>query len=99
MRHLLWIFFLAGCTFLAFWIVVGPWFPKNPLVVFLIFLFFIVPNVGTVWMLYLSIRHENHPLPFVLGAFIPYAFLWYYFERVRRGKHKTRESLGATRNA
>jgi hypothetical protein len=38
-------------------------------------------------MMYMSIRYEKHPLPMVLlAAFIPFSFLWYYFERVRRGK-------------
>jgi len=38
-------------------------------------------------MMYMSIRYEKKPLPFVLLALlIPFTFLWYYFERVRPGK-------------
>ncbi len=37
-------------------------------------------------MLYMAIRYEKHPLPMVLLAFVPFAFFWYYFERVRPGK-------------
>ncbi len=42
-------------------------------------------------MLYIAVRHEKHPLKFILLAFIPYSFIWYYFECVRPGKHLTRE--------
>ncbi len=37
-------------------------------------------------MLYMAVRYEAQPLPMMFLAFVPYAFLWYYFERVRRGK-------------
>jgi len=36
-------------------------------------------------MLYMAIRYETQPLPMMFLAFVPYAFLWYYFERVRAG--------------
>jgi hypothetical protein len=42
--------------------------------------------VGAFWMMYMSIRHEKSPLPMVMLAFIPFTFLWYYFERFRAGK-------------
>ena len=45
-----------------------------------------IPPFGAFWMMYMSIRHEKSPLPMILLAFIPFTFLWYYFERVRRGK-------------
>jgi hypothetical protein len=37
-------------------------------------------------MLYRAIRYEKRPLPYVFLAFVPYAFLGYYFERVRGKK-------------
>ena len=43
-------------------------------------------------MMYMAIRHEKRPLPIILLAFLPYTFLWYYFERVKPQKHLPRES-------
>ena len=40
--------------------------------------------VATVWMSYQAIRYEKRPWIYVLLAFfVPYAFVWYYFSRVR----------------
>ena len=40
-----------------------------------------------IWMAYRAIRHEAKPLAYVLLAcFVPFAFVWYYVERVRPGK-------------
>lgn len=43
-----------------------------------------IAPIGTVWMWYQSIRYESRAWPYVLLAFfVPYAFVWYYFSRVR----------------
>jgi hypothetical protein len=39
--------------------------------------------LGGFWMIYRAIRDEKRPIPYVLLAFVPLAFLWYYVERVR----------------
>ncbi len=45
---------------------------------------FMVQLVCAVWMLYQAIRHESKPLRYaLLGFFVPFAWLWYYFERFR----------------
>jgi uncharacterized membrane protein YqjE len=93
MKTFLWFLFIALLSGFAIWVVVGPWFPKNPVIILALAAFFTIPNIGAIWMLYVSIRSEQHPLPFVALALIPYSFLWYYFERVRHGKHKSRTSL------
>ena len=90
MKILLWVLIGVAVTGLAFWMVVSPWFPKNPGIEFLVLVFFSMPAMGAFWMLYVAIRNKRHPLPIVLLAFLPYTFLWYYSERVRHGKHKTR---------
>ena len=77
-------FLVAG---LAFWAVMSSGVPQNPLLIFLVVGVFVIQPFGAFWMLYMSIRHEKHPLPMMLLAFIPYSFLWYYFERVRPAKH------------
>jgi len=87
MKMLLWIILGFIVTGLAFWIVTMPGTPRNPLFMLLVVAVFAAPSLGAFWMLYVSIRHEKQPLPMILLAFLPYSFLWYYFERVRPGKH------------
>jgi len=62
----------------------GPSPENHPAVLlFLIGLFGIAP-LGAFWMMYMSIRYEKKPfLLLLLASFIPFTFLWYYFERVR----------------
>jgi hypothetical protein len=91
MKIFLWVLLGFTVAGVAFYIVISPWFPRNPVTEFLAFVFFGAPSVGAFWMLYLVIRYERHPLPLILLAFLPYTFLWYYFERVRPRKHLTRE--------
>lgn len=45
--------------------------------------FFIGP-LGTIWMLYDSFRYERKPWPYAIVAFVPYVFIWHYFEHVRK---------------
>lgn len=95
MKILLWIAVGLLGTGVAFYIVTTSWFPRNSLSEFLLFLFFSIGPVGAFWMLYVAIRNEQNPLAMILLAFVPYSFLWYYSERVRPGKHKSR-TLSAT---
>ena len=46
-----WIFLGFLVTGLAFWIVVSPWTPKNPIIQTVLVAFFIAPSVGAFWML------------------------------------------------
>jgi hypothetical protein len=87
MKMFLWILLGLFVSGLAFWITITPGVPRNPLLTFLVVVVFAAPSFGAFWMLYVAIRHEKHPLPMMLLAFIPYTFLWYYFERVRPGKY------------
>jgi hypothetical protein len=86
LKSLAWVVLIASLSAFAFWVVVGPWFPRNPKVIFALVVFFAIPNLGTLWMLYTSVRHEQNPWPFVALSLIPYSFIWYYFERARPGK-------------
>ena len=90
MRRLLWIFLIGGLTVLAFWVVAGPWFPQNPVVIGAIGASFGLSALGGFWMLYMAVRYERQPVRFVALSLLPFAFIWYYVERVRVGKHKTR---------
>ena len=65
----------------------GPAPESHPAVMFALIVLFGIPPLGAFWMMYMSIRHEKNPLPLlVLAAFIPFTFVWYYFERIRKGK-------------
>jgi hypothetical protein len=45
-----------------------------------------VSHIGCLWMLYQAVRYEIRPVRFVLLAFLPFSFVWYYFERYSRRK-------------
>jgi len=95
MKTFLWILVSLSVTALAFWIVTGPWYPKTPSWLVLTSVFFALPSIGSVWMLWVAIRYEKHPLAIVLIAMLPYMFLWYYFERFRPRRITVRaERLG-----
>jgi hypothetical protein len=59
---------------------------SNPFMLWAFVALFVIPPLGAFWMMYMSVRYEKHPLRFVLLTFIPFTFLWYYFERVRPRK-------------
>jgi uncharacterized membrane protein len=74
---------LACVSAFAAWVVIGPWFPKGSLTIGLLTIFFLLGPVGALWMLYDCSIHEKPPLIYFVLAFVPYAFVWYYFDRVR----------------
>jgi hypothetical protein len=82
MKLLLWVVFGLAVAGLALWMVTTPGVPRNPILILLFVATFAVSPIGTFWMLYVVVRNEKHPLPMILLAFVPYASLWYYFERV-----------------
>jgi len=46
MKTVYWFLLSAILTGLAFWFVVSPWYPRNPIAVFLITAFFGAPSIG-----------------------------------------------------
>lgn len=86
MRLSLWVFFGLAVTGLLFWIVVAPGIPGKAVFAVLYAAVCTVMAVGVFWMIYFAIRNEKCPWPMILLAFVPYAFLWYYFEQVRLGR-------------
>jgi hypothetical protein len=84
MKTFIWILTIIGLCALALWIVMGPAVFEGKPVAILAGLFFLLPSLGVFWMLFVVVRHEPEPLPYVVLAFIPFVFLWYYFERYRR---------------
>ena len=59
---------------------------SSPAIQFAFVAVFAVPPFGAFWMMYVAIRYEKNPFPMILIALIPFTFVWFYFERVRRGK-------------
>jgi hypothetical protein len=49
-----------------------------------------VSQFGTYWMLYQAVRYEVRPFRFVLLAFVPFAFVWYYAERYAKRRAASR---------
>jgi len=86
MKTFLYILLVAGLCSLMAWVVFSRWFTRDPFLIFILIVLFVTPNLGTIWMLYVSVRFEKSPLPFALLAFVPYSFIWYYFQRVRPGR-------------
>lgn len=41
-------------------------------------------QILALWMLYQAIRYEIRPWRFILLSFLPFSFIWYYFERYSR---------------
>ena len=92
MKSLAWVVVAIVLDCVMAWIVFGPLFTKNPVALSMIVAIFLGANLGTIWMLYVSVRYEEHPLPFAMLAFVPYSFLWYYSHRVRSGRHLTKRA-------
>ncbi len=58
---------------------------------------FAIPPLGGFWMAYMAIRYQKRPFGMlILALCIPYAFVWYYFERVRPGKLERRRIMENT---
>lgn len=87
MKLFLWVFFGLAITGLLFWMLADPRIPGKPLFMALYAVVCMVMTVGVFWMMYFSIRHEKRPWRMILLAVVPYAFLWYYFERVKPRRH------------
>lgn len=82
MKKVFWPAFLALSTAFGYWAVFNPWFHQGIGAQLLIAYCGIQP-LGGFWMIYMSIRLEKRPVPYIMLAFVPYSFLWYYMERVR----------------
>jgi hypothetical protein len=80
---------LASLSIFSAWVVLGSWLPKSTVLLGSIVFFFICAPVGALWMLYDCSRQEKQALAYFILAFFPYAFVWYYFERVRPRRLRT----------
>jgi hypothetical protein len=76
-------------TFSALWIFFSSWSPTNTLELAAVIIFFGGHPLGGFWMIYRAIRYERRPVRYVVLAFVPLSFLWYYVERVRKSSTST----------
>lgn len=61
--------------------------PLTGLALPVLWILFSIPALGAFWMMYMAARYERDSFSLILLAvFIPFTFLWYYFERVRPRK-------------
>jgi hypothetical protein len=97
MKNVLWVLLIASLGIFCGWVVIGPWEPHDQAVIFLLMALFAAPNIGAIWMMYTAVRNEAQPFPIVALAFVPFSFLWYYFERYRTGKCFTRATARNSR--
>lgn len=68
----------------AGWVVLGSWAPKTTFGLSCLIAFFIFAPIGSLWMLYdCAVREKPPVLYYLMALFLPYAFVWYYFDRVR----------------
>ena len=86
LRHFFAFLFLTGTSIFAVWVVTGSWMPKTDLELGLVGAFFVCAPAGGLWMLYDCFRQRNTPFAYFLLSFVPYGFVFYYFERVRPRK-------------
>ena len=83
LHYVLAFLFLTSTTIFAGWVVLGSWLPTGPVATTLVGLFFLCGPLGALWMLLDCFRHKKTPSLYFLFAFVPYAFVIYYFGRVR----------------
>jgi hypothetical protein len=75
---------LPAVAALALWIVLSGWVPKTTVALTAVVAFFLIAPVGALWMVYDCAVREHPPFVYFLFAMVPYAFVWYYFVRVRQ---------------
>jgi hypothetical protein len=87
--HLLATVILFGATVFALNAVTGRWRPKTDFEVGATIVFFATAAIGNLWMFRDLAREKASPTYFLVGL-APYAFIWYYLDRVRMRNRQVR---------
>ena len=74
---------LAFSILLVLWAFNTQWTPRNDWEVLVLGIVCAVSPLGGLWVFYQAIRYEKDLLPYLLLGFLPFSFVWYYFERMR----------------
>ncbi len=80
--HLVATVILFGTTVFALNVVTGRWQPKTDFELAAVIVFFVAAALGNLWMLR-DLTREKASSTYFLVAIAPYAFVWYYLDRVR----------------
>ena len=83
MKRTAWTIFLLTTTAIETWPILPAMLGRD-LGIRVLIGYCVIATLGSLWMLYRCLHRERRPFPLALLAFIPYAFLWYYFEKVRQ---------------
>jgi hypothetical protein len=81
MKLAMWVLMGSSVIGVSFWLIIVT--QANPIPVSVFVLADAAATVGAIWMMESATREETHPGPVIWLAFLPFSFLWYYFERVR----------------
>jgi hypothetical protein len=74
---------LAAISLFAAWVILGSWMPQSGVEKVFPIAFFLGGPLGACWLLYDCFSHPKTPRVYLLLAFVPYAFVFYYFEHIR----------------
>jgi hypothetical protein len=67
-----WAFLGIAVTGFAIWFVTTDVTPPQPWLPLIVIPVFVVPPLGTFWMMYMGVRYERRPMRYVLLAGIPF---------------------------
>ena len=79
---LIWIG-VAAYLFLGIMVVFSPGISRSVISLFeaLAVMATFAEYLGVIWMFYQAARYEIRPFRFIILCFVPFSFIWYYFER------------------
>ena len=99
MRRLIWpclaiLYALFALTMVFFYPFRHPFYEELGRAAYVVQPVLMLQPFCALWMVYQAIRHEKSPIPYVfLALFVPFAYVWYYLEKVRtrKSRHPERE--------
>ena len=92
MKLLIWVVGGLWMAAVSFWLVIET--GANPISVAIFVVIDFAATVGALWMMDVVVREERQPCRMIWLVILPFSFLWYYFERVRRWREPARPSMG-----
>jgi hypothetical protein len=93
-EKLIWLIPILVASGIFLTIFLNPAAIKDRLFFPVVVLFGMIAPLGGFWGIYQSIRNEKHPGKYIaIVMFVPFGFLWYYFERYRKSEGYTPDQL------
>jgi len=80
-HFLAWFLPMASFYVATLLVMVAPSLARNSFFLFFLVVLITCSNFGALWMLYQSIRYEEHVGRYVLLSLIPFMFVWYRLVR------------------